>query len=457
MRWSFKNRMAFYYMVATAVVAGTAFAVIFWMARTAMYARIDADLAFEAQKHTAEFAFDGDSLQLLHAEEWREREHREVEVSPVFLQLVDGQGKVLASSPNLKGGRLPFRPGQLEPFDALLQGRAVRLLQLPLRRAAGHPAYIVVAMPTEAALGVLKSLRQVLWMLYPVMLLALFLTSRYLAGQHIAPIRLLTHATRRIGNQHLHERVPLPEHRDELHVLASAINDLFARIEEALLRERQFTADASHELRTPLAALKGTLEVLVRKPRTPQEYEDKIRRSMQEIGRLEAVLEQLLRLARMGQPIASDTRRPLGELLQESLERHHDALLSKGMDVRQESAFPPEATAPAYYAQLILDNLIGNAAKHAPAHTALLLAARPAPGGWALACTNQAGGAGAEDPSRLFEPFFRGEQAARQAVPGSGLGLSIAKKAAEAIQGRLEVGGRQGEIVFTAFFPLHSD
>lgn len=83
-----------------------------------------------------------------------------------------------------------------------------------------------------------------------------------------------------------------------MYVLSENINNLLNRIESAIDREKQFTSDASHELRTPLAVIKGTMEVLIRKPRNQQEYEEKIQFCISEVNRLNHMVDQLLLLAR---------------------------------------------------------------------------------------------------------------------------------------------------------------
>src|SRR5690606_22671498 len=96
----------------------------------------------------------------------------------------------------------------------------------------------------------------------------------------IQPVRTITRAANRITRRNLNERISLPGNHDELYDLTSSINELVSRMEKAIEREEQFTADASHQLRTPLAVLKGTLEVLIRKPREEKEYQEKIRYSI---------------------------------------------------------------------------------------------------------------------------------------------------------------------------------
>src|SRR5690606_8661362 len=93
-------------------------------------------------------------------------------------------------------------------------------------------------------------------------------------------------------------RIPLPFNKDELYTLSKTINALLSRIENALEREKQFTSDASHELRTPLAVIKGTLEVLKRKPRSREEYEENIDFCLTELDRINSTVDQLLLLAR---------------------------------------------------------------------------------------------------------------------------------------------------------------
>ncbi|MFY7810483.1 MAG: histidine kinase dimerization/phospho-acceptor domain-containing protein, partial [Flavobacterium sp.] len=88
-------------------------------------------------------------------------------------------------------------------------------------------------------------------------------------------------------------RIPLPVNKDELYYLSSTINSLLTRIETAIAREKQFTTDASHELRTPLAVIKGTLEVLIRKPRTSFEYQEKIIYCIKEIDTINQLIDSI--------------------------------------------------------------------------------------------------------------------------------------------------------------------
>src|SRR5207245_6695155 len=104
---------------------------------------------------------------------------------------------------------------------------------------------------------------------------------------------------RRIGETSLSERLPHPGSRDEIGRLVDTLNEMLARIERSFEVQRRFTADASHELRSPLSRLRAELEVTLRRPRTPMEYEETLRSCLDEVQRVQGLIEELLGLARI--------------------------------------------------------------------------------------------------------------------------------------------------------------
>jgi methyl-accepting chemotaxis protein len=100
----------------------------------------------------------------------------------------------------------------------------------------------------------LADARHALFMAVPVALLLAGLSGWLLARRSLQPMVVLRERTARIGATNLSERVPIANATDEVGQLASVINDLLGRLEQAFAQQRQFMADASHELRTPVAA-----------------------------------------------------------------------------------------------------------------------------------------------------------------------------------------------------------
>lgn len=303
MNLSFKNRIALHYLVATAIIMAVVFGTIFLIVERTVIQNLDNDLSYEAEKHLNEIEFVKDSIQFINKEEWQEREHTETQVNPVFIQLNDKQGSVMDRSPNLKQDFLTFK-GKADGghYNAELTDIPIRQVQLPIMENDRITGYIIAAISSESAFSVISRLREVLVISYFVLLVGLYFISRFLAGRSMSPIQEMTRTITHITQNSLNERVTLPKNQDEIFLLSSSFNDLLKRIEKAIEKEKQFTSDASHELRTPLATLRGTLEVLIRKPRSQQEYEKKIRYSLEEIDRMTATLEQLLMLARLETP-----------------------------------------------------------------------------------------------------------------------------------------------------------
>ncbi len=312
MRLNFKNRIALHYIVATAIIIAAVFLGIFFLVKNTVYANLDKDLNFEATKHTGEITVTRDSIYFYNKKELEEREHLEIQINPVFVQLSGRDGTLFDKSPNLKENQLGAHPQQKsgQHFNAFLMDQPIRQVQMPIKKDGEIKGYMLAAMSLEASMTVLDKLGSTLLVLYPIVLAGLFLISSFLAGRSIAPIRSIINTTNTITRNNLNDRVVLPTKKDELHELSAAINELLERIEKAIERERQFTSDASHELRTPLSSLQGTLEVLVRKPRSRQEYEEKIGYALSVIDTMTFTLEQLLLLSRGESPskINPDTK-----------------------------------------------------------------------------------------------------------------------------------------------------
>ncbi|WP_210517774.1 sensor histidine kinase [Hymenobacter terricola] len=454
---TFKNRIALHYMLATAALVAAVYLVVFGVVQHRVYKDLDANLHFEAAKHMGELAIRGGEIHFANKDEWQEREHREVQVNPVFIQVNDLRGQLMDRSPNLKTDQLAFTPGQEQPpLSSVLRGRAIRQVQVPVVVGRAPVGYLLAGISSEAAQHVLDSLEMVLLGSFPVVVLVLFGIARLLAGRSIAPIAQITATTNRITRSNLAERIALPPRPDELHTLASAINGLLQRIEEAVEREKQFTADASHELRTPLAVLKGTLEVLVRKPRSAPEYVESIVRGIHEIDRLTHLVDQLLLLARFENHAKGLNRQEITVLscVHDVLYRHRADINAKHIRVDvQDGDLPPIASDP-FLVDLILDNVLANAVKYSPASSTITVGLAEANS--RLRCTIRDQGIGIcpEDLDRIFDPLYRSDALAHKDIGGTGLGLSIVAKAGALLNIELAVESELGRgTTFTLLFP----
>lgn len=297
----FKNRIASYYIIVTAILISLVFLSIYTIVNETVISHLNSDLLYEANEIKKSLSYSNGEIIITAPNEWTEMEHGLIEVNPTFIQLVYPDGNNLRKSVNLQNQSLEFIPNVKEEkyFNTTLSNESVRQIQLPLIDKKGNIiAYILVAIPFRESRMVLSNLKLVLILSYPLVLLILFFIARLIAGRIILPVNNLISTAERITSKNLNERINLPKHQDELYRLIQTINNLLDRLSDALLREKQFTSDASHELRTPLSVIRGTLEVLIRKPREVSQYEEKIKSCIAEVDRMSNLVDQLLLLAR---------------------------------------------------------------------------------------------------------------------------------------------------------------
>ncbi|KYG71727.1 signal transduction histidine kinase [Roseivirga ehrenbergii] len=443
MKLNFKNRIALYYTVATAIITALAFLIVFLSVKKTVFSNLDKELSYQAQKHSKEIIIENDSIHFMNKAEWAEREHREVQVNPVFIQLINNQGQLMDKSPNLKEQQLSFLEAveSNDHFSTFLVDRAIRQAQIPIEKNGRKQGYIITAISMESSTMVIKNLQNTLLISFPIVLFGLYLISSSLAGRSITPLQAIIDSTNTITKNNLNERVPLPPNKDEIFELSSAINELLQRIENAIQRERQFTSDASHELRTPLSTLRGTLEVLIRKPRTQSEYEEKVQYGLSEIDRMSNIVEQLLLLARFDSKgeIEENHLIPLVSLVDEVLSRNGNTISQKNLKVNFEVKAETETLVPQYYASLILENIIINAIKYSLEGKTLSVEISEEEKYTLCKISDQGIGIKQEDLSSLFNPFFRSDALEHKQITGAGLGLSIAKKAVDAIGAQITV------------------
>ncbi len=448
MKLRFKSRIAVGYMLATAIIIAVVYCVVFFIVQRTVYYHIDSNLALEAQRHATEVLSHKD-IHFMNKQEWEQKEHQELWVNPIFIQITDTAGHILDKSPNLKHYHLDFQAIDQagDHFNSQLNQQPIRQVQLPIEQEGEVIGFMIAAMSLVGAAMVIQDLQFVLLVSYPVVLLILFFASRFMAGKSILPVTTITTTTQRITRNNLSERVPLPYYKDELYHLSEAINELLQRMETAVERERQFTSDASHELRTPLSTLRGTLEVLIRHPRSQAEYEAKISEGLYEIDRMGEMVEQLLMLARMDAPQKPDVKetKALVTLVDEVLHRHREVIFNQHLkvDVAGEAAMLAEI--PAYHGLLILENIITNAIKYSKSGGALSIGMNTTAQGIVCAVKDEGIGIAGKDIPRLFNPFFRSDALNHKNIGGHGLGLSIAHKAAHAIGATIEVQSKLGQ------------
>lgn len=440
---SFKNRIALNYIITTGLLILVVFSAIYFTVKFTVYKHIDENLMIEIQDHFKEIRVEKKKVIFMDAEEWEEREHNSVDVNPVFVQFFDLNKKIIEKSPNLKNEVLVFHDSveYFKLFDTKLLGNKIRQIQVPLHLKSKKIGYLIIAMSLSDSVKVLDNLFETLLIAFPIILLLLFFIARFFAGRSIKPINAIINTSKIITKDNLKTRIPLPKTRDELFTLSKTINNLLNRIEDAIEREKQFTSDASHELRTPLTVIKGTLEVLIRKPRDNKEYEDKINYCINEVDHLNVLVDQLLLLARFENQKLSINKEDvyLNATILDVLTLNSEKIKSRNITIDLEAKEEFYTYSDNYFIVTILRNVISNAIKYSNDNGDVLISLIRDKNKIICTISDKGIGIEKEDLESVLNPFFRSNSSLHSEIKGTGLGLSIVKRMTDLLHIKLKI------------------
>ena len=243
---------------------------------------------------------------------------------------------------------------------------------------------------------------------------------------------------------------------DELQPLAASLNGLLERLSDAIAGQRRFTADAAHELRTPLAALKLQLD-LARRATDPHARAGALDDLEAGVARASHVVEQLMTLARVEPEALAQTRTQcdLVALAKDAIVSRAALAADKGIDLglARETAAVVDGD-PASLG-ILLSNLIDNALRHTPRGGRIDVSVERRDDDAALVVADTGPGIAPEERERVFDRFYRGENAGET---GSGLGLSIVKRIADAHHASIALGSPDhgSGLVVRVTFPLRN-
>jgi heavy metal sensor kinase len=372
-----------------------------------------------------------------------------VERGETYVQLLDGGGRVVDSTPPLGGGSVL---SAAELRDA--RSRAVfadrssvpgldepsRLLATPVERD-GKRLILLVGVTAADRAETVSSLRTELLIAGPIALALASLLGYFLAGLSLKPVEAMRRRAATISAERPGERLPVPPTGDELQRLGETLNAMLSRLEEALERERNFVADAGHELRSPLALLRTELELALRYEEMPDELRDAVRASSDEVHRLAQLADDLLLIAQTdrGQlPLRVETL-DASELLDAVVRRFEWRADEAGRPVRAATAHGVRVEGDRIRLEQALVNLVDNALRHGSGPVTLFAARDD--GMVELHVRDEGEGFPPEFLERAFERFSRPDEARTRG--GSGLGLSIVRTIAESHGGTAHAANRE--------------
>jgi two-component system, OmpR family, heavy metal sensor histidine kinase CusS len=466
--FSLRNRIAFYYTVSTAFLIAIVFMIIYFTVESVVYRQFDDEIKKEvlevlSDAHVTTTDFKGyaivkdfESIRNLDTNDHdnikndkskdndndnenetadgnKNGSNDRTNIDSEFIQIVDTKGEVLNKSSTLSWCVLSFNPSKTGStyFNTSFGGSMVRQAQVPLINLNGiTEGYLIVALPLKNAIIVLHDLQNIFLISFPGIILTLFILTHIIAGKSIRPVEKIIATAEKMTQANLDQRIALPFHHDELYRLSATINALLDRMQDAFQREKQFTADASHELKTPLASVKGTLEVLIRKPRDRDHYESRIHFCLMELNRMARLIDQLLMLARY----ESSRMRPnietlnLSPHLEDVIARMQPAAHEKNISINARLLENAKVSADPAMLDMIFENILSNAIKYSPAGSSITMVVERKANTIVCSIADQGIGIPEEKLQAVFERFYRVDESRSSNTGGFGLGLSIVKK-----------------------------
>jgi len=310
----------------------------------------------------------------------------------------------------------------------------------------------------EQEMDILRIDRNALLFLLPGLLILSSFCGYFLSRRAMSPVDRLTKAALEIGIGNLSARVPVPPARDEVRQLAEAWNQLLDRLESAVSRLSQFSADVSHDLRTSITVILATAQLALKRSHSEEEYRDDLSRIVSECLMGATLLDALLSLVQSKNFIHEVTfqRIDLCTLVVDGCRRVEDLAESNG--VMLDWDLPQK---PVYIEgnELLIHRLLGilldNAIKYTPEDGEIHAKV--------FANENEAGvvvrdtgvGIAPGIQQQIFERFYQADLRERKTQVGYGLGLSIARWIVDAHRARVTLDSVPGQgSSFTVVFPL---
>jgi two-component system, OmpR family, sensor kinase len=389
----------------------------------------------------------------------------ELQTPGIHIRVFDSNGNVIAASSGI-AGRLPIdraavlsaAAGEPTLTTSTVNGSPVRIMYEPL--VAGDQILAVTQLgeslaPMERTLGQVRTLLLAGGF---VALLAGLIGGWWLTRQALRPVVDLTHAVGDIAaTGNFEQRVSQPATRDEVAELAGTFNDLLARLNEMLDRQRALVADTSHELRNPLMVVHGNLELLAL-DLPPEERRAAIADAIEEIERMTNLVQDLLFLADADTNAAIEQHDVALEQVvagtvsdAERIARREDGARAVVLEAND----PITVRGDAERLRQLIWNLVENAVRYTPAGGQVTIALRRRGPVAELTISDTGIGIPPEHLPHIFERFYRVDTGRSRALGGTGLGLSIVRQISEAHGGQVRVRSTPGEgSTFTVALPV---
>lgn len=260
----------------------------------------------------------------------------------------------------------------------------------------------------------------------------------FLSRMLLIPIKILSHKLTNLDEKFLKE-IDIKSLPDEFLPLGNSINRLISRIQTFVLYQKELFVGVAHELKTPLAVMKTKNEVTLLKPRDSEKYIEALKSNNEAINGMNTMIGSVLEIGRQeGAQFEEPENTDVIAFLKKLCKNYE--VLAKGNDKNLALDLKPEILNLNIQTSLlthIVQNFVQNAIKFSPKNSTITISSRLEKSKFIIEVTDE--GVGIDESKDLFAPFKRyGNKG------GAGLGLFLAKGAAQALVAEISIKNREG-------------
>ena len=287
------------------------------------------------------------------------------------------------------------------------------------------PHTVRIAVAKEQVRSLVAAYREVFYVLLTLMVIVSSVIGYALSHMLLRPVRLIQETANHISSDNLSERIPVSPVEDEISNLARLLNQMFDRLE-------------SHELKTPLSLMRLQTEKLLLEGGLNPAQEESLQVVVEEINRLNKIIEELLFLSRAEANAislatkAQDPRAFMASFIPDA------QVLADSRGVRLADIHRGQGLVEfdSRWLRQVLLNLLSNALNYTPPGQCVTLTSQVGPTAWQVVVEDAGPGVPAAERERIFERFVRLAHSS-QHEKGSGLGLAICRSSITLHQGRI--------------------
>lgn len=350
-----------------------------------------------------------------------------------YIEINNQRTGAIFRSSNLQGQTVPGL-GETRKYNMEIP----QVGELRISSYTVEPLVIRIGTPMRNMRDMMAEYRKIFLLLLAAMVVSSLAIGFFLSRIALAPIRAISATAERIRSDNLAERIQIGKVKDEISDLGNMLNRMFDRLESSFVQIRRFAAEASHELKTPLSLVRLHAEKMLADERMLPEHHEALQVQLEEIARLDQIIEELLFLSRAdayAMPLEFKHANParfLNLLAQDArvLAEHHRLMFAYAHDGEDKLLFDENRM------RQVLLNLLSNAFNVSPPGAHVTLRSVIGDGLWRVTVEDEGPGLPRHELEHVFDRFVRLTMPGKD-YKGSGLGLAICRSIVELHGGRI--------------------